>query len=341
MPAMVEAWNGPAADKEVTPDPPYPDSLSGYAPVKDSAGETVAIVGADITAVEIGRRLQAARVIVLLFGVAMSILMSTVIFLYCGRREAYLQLERMNEELQYKNHQLQDSVNLRRELSHMIVHDLRNSLTIILGNSSMLTFLPGDLSPDQRAYVQRMQKIVEETTQQMIRLLEDMLVLAKSEAGRLVPRLTPMDVRSIMSEAVQHREAIARLNTVTLALSLPDHPVEIAVDSDLLSRTIDNLLSNAIKHAPPSTQVRLTLDVVDRKPGTQQPTVRIRVSDEGTGVGDEVRPHLFESFASEVGSPRGSAIGLGLAFCKMAIEAHHGRIFLDDSPKGSVFVVEL
>ena len=341
LPAMVAAWNEPTADATTNPDPPYPDVLSGYAPIRNAEGKTVAIVGADVTVGGIERRLFVSRMLVILAGVVLSILSAAIIFLYCGRHEAFVQVRRMNADLQLTNQRLEEAAKLRDELSHMIVHDMRNSLTVIAGCNSMMEVAGDCLPAPQREEAREMQTAIEETTQQIIRMLEDMLVLAKSEAGKLVPRLATIDVRPLIKDAVKHMEVIAKLGGVSVEVSVPAEPIEVSADPQLLSRTLDNLHSNAIKHSPPAGRVRLTAEAPAPAAGGKPCRARIRVADEGPGVAPEIQTRLFEKFVSgtaPVGATR--PIGLGLAFCKMVAEAHGGRIFLEASAKGSVFVVE-
>ena len=108
-------------------------------------------------------------------------------------------------------------------------------------------------------------------------------------------------------------------------------------DADLIRRIIENLLDNAIRHAPENTEVRV---VAMRREGA----VEISVADAGPGISPETREKIFERFVQvESGSlvATGTGRGLGLAFCKIAVEAHGGSIWVEDGRPGSVFCMRL
>jgi signal transduction histidine kinase len=334
-PMMVLAWSAPTADEDVTPDPPYPDLLSGYAPIKDKDGRTVAIVGADITARTIRTKLLTTRTVVIGCGLVLSVLFAIIVFFYCGRREALLRIRQINAELEVQNRKLEEIIELRDQLSRMIVHDMRNLLTVIVCGNDSLASAERRLSEEERA---EQHEIIRAKSRQMERFLEQMLIMAKSESGKLAPRLYPVDVNTLISEAARHYEVVAQTYAVRLAVDLLPRPISIQADADLLARVIDNLLSNAISYSPSSGTVRLAAEALAQGSSS----VRIRVMDEGPGIDPAVRQHLFEEYAAGQDIPgRKKNFGLGLAFCKMAVEAHGGRIYTEDSAKGTVFVVEL
>jgi signal transduction histidine kinase len=338
FPAMINAWNVPDADMEPSPDPPYPDTLSGYAPIKNADGKTIAIVGADITDSAIARELFAIRVLIISFGVIMAWLVSTIIFFYCGRREALNKIQDINAELQKKNNRLEEDVVLRNDLSSMIVHDMRNSMGVLSAYNelmgSLIEALPEPVRKEGRDIRETMVTTIDQTTG----FLQDMLVLAKSESGKLMPHLDVVDIKSLLLESIKHCEVVAKPSGVLIEKVVPDESVNLSADKHLLLRVFDNLLLNAIKHSPSSGQVKVSL----QKRDIDKTSVRIIVADEGEGVDPDLRAHLFEKFsAGDKSAITTKSIGLGLAFCKMAVEVHKGRIYLEDSKKGSVFVVEL
>lgn len=103
FPAMVEAWDHPAADTAITPDPPYPDVISGYAPIADAGGVTRALVGVDITAATVHRKLAAVQVVIFIAWLVVGMLVTLVIHLYYQQRDAYERIKHLNEELASRN----------------------------------------------------------------------------------------------------------------------------------------------------------------------------------------------------------------------------------------------
>jgi hypothetical protein len=106
FPEMISAWNEPTADKHITPDPPYPDVISGYAPIRDSNGVTRAIVGVDITAATVHRKLLALQIVVGVVWLVLSLLITLVVSLYYQQRDAFDRIKRLNEELESRNEML-------------------------------------------------------------------------------------------------------------------------------------------------------------------------------------------------------------------------------------------
>lgn len=343
-PAMINAWQAPDADKDVSPSPPYPDVLSGYAPIRDSNGQTVAIVCMDITERKILQKLRNVWAVVLVGGTAVGLLISVVITLYCRYREVLHQVQKMNVELQHRHVQMKELSSLRDDLSHMIAHDLRNKLTVVSGCAGLLARMPaGTSEAQQQALQDEHEMIINGSIHEMGVLLENMLLLAKNESAQLLPHVSLVDLRDLLADAVKRCEVLARPAGVAVeTLYSSSQPMMISADRHLLLRVVDNLLINALKYAPYASTVQIRVEVSDQEAARQPWNVRIKVVDQGPGVDPAVKDHLFERFvASDRNSSKTRPIGLGLAFCKMAVEAHHGRIYLEASQSGSVFVVEL
>ena len=119
----------------------------------------------------------------------------------------------------------------------------------------------------------------------------------------------------------------------------------VSLDANLFQRVLDNLLSNAVKFSPVERTVTVRVDYPNAtsEPLPAEAKLRIRVLDEGPGIDQEHRDRIFDKFeVVELKRSDTRQIGLGLVFCKMVVEAHHGRIFVEDNiPAGSVFTVEI
>jgi signal transduction histidine kinase len=109
---------------------------------------------------------------------------------------------------------------------------------------------------------------------------------------------------------------------------------EVRADPDLMSRVLANLLDNAIRHAPEGSEVQVAIAPTDEG-------IELRVADQGPGVPAEDRERVFERFRSGAETARRTNRGLGLAFCKVAVEAQGGRIWIEDGSPGAVFCVKL
>jgi signal transduction histidine kinase len=168
-------------------------------------------------------------------------------------------------------------------------------------------------------------------------MILNLLDISKADEGRLVPRLADLELSSLVEDVLLELSVQARSQNVFLRSSLSIGSVH--VDHDLFRRTLLNLVENAIRYAPPETQITLTAVRFGS-------TTEIRVTDNGNGVPSEMREIVFEPF--EQGDASGVDVhgsrGLGLAFCKRVVEAHRGRIWIEDredGAPGAVFAISL
>ncbi|MUG99887.1 response regulator [Scytonema sp. UIC 10036] len=226
---------------------------------------------------------------------------------------------------------LQETMRLREDLSQSIVHDLRNPLTIILSSAAILR--TSDYSPERQE--KKTMNII--TAGQRLQLMIDsLLLMAKLESGKMVLTRTEVDLHELCASALADLEPLAVQNRRKPIGNLPAPGGSICVDRSLFRRVVDNLLSNAIKFAPPDSEIILSADYP--APGR----ARIQVADSGLGVKEELHQIIFEKY--EIGTPikESSQLGLGLAFCKMVVEAHGGYIKVNNNlPQGAIFTIEV
>lgn len=230
---------------------------------------------------------------------------------------------------QYDN--VQALLELRQDMVNMLVHDLRNPLSSILLATHLLK-VPGFPIAKQSEKIDH----IAIAATQMETMIDSLLIMAKLEAGKLTLNYTDVDLCALCSSALSNAEAIAAQKHLNLTSELPQPGGMIQVDATILRRVLDNLLSNAIKFSPSHSQVMLQAEYL--------PTggAKIQIADSGPGVRAELHQQIFEKY--EIGTliQNVSQIGLGLAFCKLAIEAHQGKITVADNlPQGTIFTVTL
>jgi two-component system sensor histidine kinase/response regulator len=231
---------------------------------------------------------------------------------------------------------LEATLHLREDLANMIVHDISNSLMPVLGFSQLLK--RKITVPD---YLEEVE-VIWTHARRMKSFLDDMLVLAKMEAGKPILSRSPVDVSQLVLEVEKGYGVVARAGGIDLVVELPGEPRQVSLDANLFQRVLDNLVSNALKFSPAEGTVTLRVEYPGVGAGSE-PQVRIEVLDEGPGVPEEHRERIFDKFEIVALKKRNvSQVGLGLAFCKMVVEAHGGRIFVDaNEPQGAVFTVEI
>ncbi|RKZ92854.1 MAG: hybrid sensor histidine kinase/response regulator [Candidatus Parabeggiatoa sp. nov. 1] len=231
--------------------------------------------------------------------------------------------------------ELQATLRMREELSNMIVHDMSTPIISVLLHATLMTEKITDTELLSHLEMIRM------AADRLDSFVNDMLVLAKMEESKL--RLNPSveNINQLVLDAEQHFSIIAQSKGIELKLALPTLPLKMSVDSNLFRRVISNLLANALQYSPSGTTVTLNLSV--RYTDDNEPHLHMQVIDQGAGIPEEYRHRIFEKFEvvdlKKKGVPQ---IGLGLTFCKMAVDAHGGNIFVKPNhPQGSVFVVEI
>lgn len=213
-------------------------------------------------------------------------------------------------------------------------HELRTPLASIRGYAELVRHIPGDLPEDARRAMDR----VESETLRMTSLVEDMLLLARLDAGRPLDR-TPVDVVELVADAVADAHVAGPDHTWQLDLPSPDAGAPSAVvtgDEHGFRQVLANLLSNARVHTPAGTTVLTSV----RSDGG---TVAVTVRDDGPGIPEELRGHLFDRFArgDTARSPGTGSTGLGLSIADAVVRAHGGRIDVDGTPGATTFIVTL
>lgn len=207
---------------------------------------------------------------------------------------------------------------LRNDLISMIVHDLRSPL----GNMvSALDILRSALPPGDEM-VASLLTIASRSGARLSRLVDSLLDLRRLEVGELGVNRLPVDMGTLFTEALEQVEPYAAGKALTLrTLVAPELP-PAGADADLIRRVVINLLDNAIKYTPQGGVITLAV----KRTGA---TLTVSVRDTGPGVPEGEHQRIFDKFmrVQREAAPKG--LGLGLAFCKLAIEAHGGHIWVD------------
>ncbi len=246
------------------------------------------------------------------------------------------QVEATRAELEAKNRDLVRAEGFKEKLVQMVVHDLKNPLSGIMGNLQLLQ-IQG--APQDPAHLREILARTEESARQLMKMILTLLDVARLEEGKLVLRRTAVSAARVIQECVRQVEGLAARSEVELVLVLPEAPLPVSADEELLSRVLGNLLSNALKHTPAGGRVEVGA-------GGGEGEVRIWVKDSGEGIPPELLPRIFDKFvvgeADARGARRALDTGLGLTFCKLAVEAHGGTIGVEsEMARGSTFSFHL
>ncbi len=256
--------------------------------------------------------------------------------------ERTAELQAANEQLRQAHEEVSRALERERELNElktrfvsMVSHEFRTPLTAILSSAELLEHYSFRWPEEKKlTHLQR----IRDTVQRMMKLLDDVLVVSRSEAGRLAFKPQPLDLipfcRDLVEEFQLEMGAQHRLILDLTGLKDPES-LPAVMDEQLLHHILRNLLSNAIKYSPAGSEVRLAL-------WRQGERVVFEVEDHGIGIPAADQARLFEPFhrAGNVGSTPGT--GLGLHIVKRAVDLHGGAIAVQSEvDKGTVVTVEL
>lgn len=222
--------------------------------------------------------------------------------------------------------------NLREDLTSMIYHDLRSPLANVVSSLEILS----TLVPENDETIPSLVNIALRSTERIQRLTNSLLDISRLEAGQPVGNRQIYPLRSIIQEAYELIKPIADNKEQSIQLILPEDLPYLHVDIDMIRRVLVNLLENASKYSPPGSFIQIGAL-------TENEWVRVWVQDNGPGIPASEHERIFSKFTRL--SSRDSTVkglGLGLAYCRLAIEAHRGRIWVESEPgEGARFIFQL
>ena len=240
------------------------------------------------------------------------------------------------EAIQWIGHDISERVALERmreDLTHMIVHDLRNPLGSMM--SSLQLIHTAFVERDETVPVAKLVRIAMRSGHKLYRLIDSLLDLGRLEAGETELKKTPVSPESLVYEAVEQIQPLALNREQTLTVDVGPALPKVPADGELIVRVLTNLLDNAVKFTPKEGRITLSVE-------TAGGDMVFAVSDTGRGIPPESRQRVFDRFV-RLGDAKGyKGTGLGLSFCKVAVEAHGGRIWVESEPgHGATFYFAL
>ncbi len=207
---------------------------------------------------------------------------------------------------------------LRADLTSMIFHDLRSPLGNVMSSLEMLQ----ESIPEDDVTLQSVLSIAERSSRRLSRLVESLLDLGQLEQGQAVLHEQRASMGEIVREAVEEVEPLADAKGHDLSCEIGSDLPEVDLDVDMIRRVVINLLENAVKYTRSGGQI-----AVRAKRGEGE--VLVRVTDNGPGISQSHQEQLFQKFSRVHHEGRPKGLGLGLAFCRLAVEAHSGRIWVE------------
>ena len=250
------------------------------------------------------------------------------------RKRDEITLKNANMELERLLTLREETLTFREDMSHMIVHDLRNPLTSVLLAAEMIPKYANRINAPL-SLLKNAEQILT-SGQRMKTMIDSLLLMAKLESGKILFNPIDTDLSELGTAILTEFELTANNQKIELKGSFPHPSNTILIDAIILRRIIENLISNALKFSPPNSQIMLSLEYLPEN------HIRVKVADNGPGVTPEEAEQIFQKFEIGTVKQNTAQIGLGLAFCKMAVEAQGGTLTLSpNQPHGAIFTVEI
>jgi signal transduction histidine kinase len=249
------------------------------------------------------------------------------------------ELRRNYEVIRTQRNALLEAHQQKEELTTLIVHDLKNPLSSILSNVQYVLGRGVAIGEERDAL-----EDVTRASQAMVRLVMNLLDVSRSEDGALVPQVTEFDLPALLAEVCSEMGRRIEDKEQRLSLEVAAGIAPLRGDRDLIRRLVENLIDNAYKYGPRRATISIDLLAATMDDGAE-PAVEIRVRDEGEGIPTAYRQLIFEKygrFERSGGHEARTSHGLGLVFCRRAVDVHGGAIWIDDGPgRGGCFCVRL
>jgi signal transduction histidine kinase len=245
------------------------------------------------------------------------------------RVQNLLALRAKEAALVRRNVELVELQRFRDEMSALVVHDLKNPLSVILANIDYVIDGVGDEQQHREALLD-----AKSAGARALRLLANLADMTRIEAGQLPLDRHPMQVAALLAPLVKQRTRLAQSRAIVLDSTI-DPELPVFVDAELISRVVENVFDNALRHTPPGGRIAVR--------GVAQPdAVQIRIGNTGRPIPFDARTRIFEKFAQGTAQAGRMNLGLGLYFCRLAAEAHGGKIWVEETRDlPTVFNLEL
>lgn len=250
------------------------------------------------------------------------------LILFADKIAPVIVYSQLHEELKRKNNELIELQKIKEDLTSMIVHDLKGPLGEIMSNLDLLTYIQNLSTEDKEVLDTAIQGC-----ENLLGMVMNLLDISKMEEGRMKLNREQFNIGELIKTKIDKMKVLAAQKEVKLKASLTDNDITITADKEIIERIIANLINNAISYSFPGREIEV-------KAGKEGVFLKVSVKDEGKGIPKDFHDKIFEKFSQRIedGIRRRSSTGLGLTFCKMAVEAHGGKIWVEsEEGKGSTF----
>lgn len=259
-----------------------------------------------------------------------------------ARVKSLLRLKEYHDELQSKNLELaekNDSLirmdRFKEDLTNLIIHDMKNPLFVIQGNLQMMSMSMENVPPEiLKKYAQR----IERSSQQLLRMVVNLLDISRIEEGTIDLKNDHANINEIIDKIIERIKDYPENKNKEILVDLNSNLPELTIDRSVMERVFENLINFSITNLVDEGKVTITTAAVDDQ------KIQFVTHDNGTQIPKNYYDKIFEKFSQTEIKDSGYRVdrALGLTFCKMAVEAHKGSMWLDLETKvGNKFIIEL
>ena len=244
------------------------------------------------------------------------------------------EIQNKNAELEQKNKTLLRLDRFKDELNHHIVHDMKNPLFVIQGNLQMMSMaVEQTSSPQLKKYLDR----IDRSTQNLLRMVLNLIDISKIEDGKMELNHELVNVNELIDKCIHRFEDYPENQKKIFDLHLADGGSTLKIDSSVMERVFDNLISFAVANVPEDGKIEI---------GSKRKNKAIEYSihDHGQQIPMKYSDEMFNKFSQVEIKKEGYRVGrgIGLTFCKLAVEAHGGTLNIDPNNKvGNRFILNL
>lgn len=250
-------------------------------------------------------------------------------------KEFHDEIEKKNLELEKKNQSLMQMDSFKEDLINLIVHDMKNPLFVIQGNLQMMSMGMDDKALE---YIKKYTSRIERSSQQLLRMVVNLLDISRIQDGSIELKKEQVNIKQIIYDVMNNLKDLPENENKEFDVNLDESISFVSSDKSIMERVIDNLISFAAHNVEESGKISINLNK------NKDDSLCLAVVDSGTQIPKKFHDKIFEKFSQAEIKKNGYKVGrgLGLTFCKMAIEAHGGSMKLDlENPVGNKFVIEL
>lgn len=250
-------------------------------------------------------------------------------------KEYHDELQSKNLELAEKNESLMRMDRFKEDLTNLIIHDMKNPLFVIQGNLQMMSMSMENVPPEiLKKYAQR----IERSSQQLLRMVVNLLDISRIEEGTIDLKNDHANINEIIDKIIERIKDYPENKNKEILVDLDSNLPELTIDRSVMERVFENLINFSITNLVDEGKVTITTAAVDDQ------KIQFVTHDNGTQIPKNYHDKIFEKFSQTEIKDSGYRVdrALGLTFCKMAVEAHKGSMWLDLETKvGNKFIIEL